>query len=140
VQLASGTPYSALILGSASDAARGTNGTLRANYNGQPIATGDPTTLQFFNTAAFSIPLPGTYGNSGRNIIIGPGTSVVNFSVTKNINFGQTKGLSVQLLANNVFNTVQYATIDTYVNSPTFGQVTSVRPMRRIQILTRYRF
>ena len=140
VQLASGTPYSALILGSASDVARGTNGTLRANYNGQPIAISDPTTLAFFNTSAFSIPLPGTYGNSGRNIIIGPGTSVANFSVTKNFNFGQTKGLSIQLLANNVFDTVQYATIDSYVNSPTFGQVTSVRPMRRIQILTRYRF
>lgn len=139
-QLASGTPYSALILGSASDVARGTNGTLRANYNGAPIAIGDPSTLQFFNTAAFSIPLPGTYGNSGRNIIIGPGTSVMNLGITKNINFGQTRGLSIQVLANNLFNTVQFAAIDTYVNSPTFGQVTSVRPMRRIQIQLRYRF
>jgi len=26
------------------------------------------------------------------------------------------------------------------VNSPTFGQVAAVRPMRRIQILTRLRF
>jgi hypothetical protein len=140
VQLASGTPYSALILGSASDVARGTNGTLRANYNGQPIALGDPSTLAFFNTSAFSIPLPGTYGNSGRNIIIGPGTSVVNLNVMKNINFGQTRGLSIQVTASNLFNDVQYATIDTYVNSPTFGQVTAVRPMRRIQIQTRYRF
>jgi hypothetical protein len=30
--------------------------------------------------------------------------------------------------------------VDTIVNSPTFGQVTGVRPMRRIQITTRFRF
>ena len=140
VQLASGTPYSVIIANSVADAARGTNGTLRANYNGAPIALSDPTTMLFFNTAAFSAPLPGQYGDSGRNIIIGPGTSVANFSITKNINMGQTRGLSIQLLANNVFNTVQFATIDTTLNSPTFGQVTSVRPMRRMQVLLRYRF
>lgn len=140
VQLASGTPYSALVLAGAADAARGTTGTLRANYNGEPISIADPTTTTFFNTAAFSLPPPGTYGNSARNIIIGPGTSSVNLGVTRNVNFGQNRGLSIQVLATNVFNDVQYGTIDTYVNSQTFGQVTSVRPMRRFQIVTRYRF
>ena len=35
---------------------------------------------------------------------------------------------------------VTSAFIDTDLNSPTFGQVTGVRPMRRIQITTRFRF
>jgi hypothetical protein len=39
-----------------------------------------------------------------------------------------------------VFNNVQYAAIDTIVNSPTFGQVTSVRPMRSVQLNLRFRF
>src|SRR5262249_5505848 len=78
LQLASGTPFTARVLANAQDVARGTNGTLRANYNGAPIAISDPTTLAFFNTAAFSIPAPGTFGNVGRNIIIGPGSSVMN--------------------------------------------------------------
>jgi hypothetical protein len=140
VQLASGTPFTARILGDVHDVASGTNGTLRANYSGLPIAVSDPTTAEFFNTAAFSIPPPGTFGNAGRNTIIGPGTSVMNLGITRNISFGQTRGLSIQLLANNVFNTVQFMTIDTVVNSPTFGQVTAVRPMRRIQLLMRFRF
>jgi hypothetical protein len=138
--LASGTPVTARILGSISDVSKGLNGTLRANYNGEPISISDPTSLLFFNTSAFSIPAPGTFGNAGRNTIIGPGTSSMNLGLTKNITFNQTRGLSIQILANNVFNTVQFATIDTYVNSPTFGQVTSVRPMRRIQLLFRFRF
>jgi hypothetical protein len=138
--LASGTPFTARVLASIADVSKGVNGTLRANYNGQPISISDPTAAVFFNTSAFSIPLPGTFGNAGRNTIIGPGTSSMNLGLTKNITFDQTRGLSIQLLASNVFNTVQFASIDTVVNSPTFGQVTAVRPMRRIQLLFRFRF
>lgn len=140
VQLASGTPFTARVLGNIQDVARGTNGTLRANYDGAPIAIGDPTALLFFNTAAFSIPAPGTFGNAGRNTIIGPGTSVLNLGLTRNFTWGQTRGLSIQVLASNLLNDVQFASIDTNVNSPTFGRVTAVRPMRRVQILTRFRF
>jgi hypothetical protein len=139
VSLASGTPFTARILGDIRDVARGTNGSLRANYNGQPIEISDASATQFFNTAAFSVPPPGTFGNAGRNTIIGPGTSVMNLGVTRNLMFGQTRGLSIQLLASNVFNTVQFASIDTVVNSPTFGQVTAARAMRRIQLLMRFR-
>jgi hypothetical protein len=140
VQLASGTPFTVRVLSNAGDVARGTNGTLRANYNGEPIQLSDPTSGLYFNTAAFSIPAPGTFGDAGRNTVIGPGTTVLNLGLTKNINIGQTRALSLQVLANNVLNTVQFSTIDTVVNSPTFGQVTGVRPMRRITILTRFRF
>ena len=45
--------------------------------------------------------------------------------------------MSIQVTANNVFNTVQWSTIDTVVNSQTFGQVTGVRAMRRITVQTR---
>lgn len=138
-QLASGTPFTARVLGSIQDVSKGVNGTLRANYNGQPITVGNPTSALFFNTAAFSIPAAGTFGNAGRNTIIGPGTSVMNLGLTKNITFSQTRGVSIQILASNLFNDVQFASIDTNVNSPTFGQVTSVRPMRRVQVMTRFR-
>ena len=140
LQLASGLPFTASVLASVTDVSRGTNGTLRGNYNGQPITIADPTALQFFNTAAFSLPAPGTFGTAGRNTIVGPGTSVLNAGLTRNITLGQTRSLSVQIVANNILNTVQFASIDTIVNSPTFGQVTAARPMRRVQILTRLRF
>jgi trimeric autotransporter adhesin len=140
VQLASGTPFTARVLASITDVATGVNGTLRANYNGEPLQVSDPTVLKFFNTGAFTVPLPGTFGSAGRNTIIGPGTSVLNFGVMRNINFGQTRGMTIQLMANNVLNTVQYASIDTVVNDRNFGTVTATRPMRRVQILTRFRF
>jgi hypothetical protein len=48
--------------------------------------------------------------------------------------------LSVNLTASNLLNMVNYTGIDTMVNSPTFGQVTSVRPMRSMQLGLRFRF
>jgi hypothetical protein len=42
--------------------------------------------------------------------------------------------------AYNVFNTVQYAGVDTNVVSPTFGQVNSVASMRAFQFTARFRF
>jgi hypothetical protein len=60
--------------------------------------------------------------------------------VTRTIPFDRTRALSIDLSASNVFNTAQYSTIDTYVNSPTFGQVIAARASRRVQLLFRLRF
>jgi trimeric autotransporter adhesin len=141
VQLASGTPVTPIVLGSITDVATGVNGTLRANYNGEPTTISDPTTLKFFNTGAFSVPSPGTFGNAGRNIIIGPGTSVLNAGLMRNITLGGTRALTIQITATNLLNTVQYASINAIVNNPAqFGNVISARPMRRVQVITRFRF
>jgi hypothetical protein len=35
---------------------------------------------------------------------------------------------------------VRFGAIDTAVNSPTFGQVISIRPMRSLQFNARFRF
>jgi hypothetical protein len=140
LQLASGTPFTARVLANISDVSRGTNGTLRANYDGAPVAISDPTAALFFNTAAFSVPAPGTFGTAGRNTIIGPGTKNLNMLLSRTVSFGTTRALTIQLIANNLLNTVQYAAIDTIVNSPTFGRVTAARASRRIQIAMRIRF
>ncbi len=136
----SGTPYTARVNAAAADVARGTNGTLRADYNGQAIGLSNPTIDRFFNVDAFSIPAPGTFGNSSRNIIIGPGSRLLNAQLSRDIRLGGTRVVSFQWSANNLLNLVNYAAIDTNVNSPTFGQVLSVRPMRTMQFNLRFRY
>ena len=138
--LASGTPYTARVTGAAANVAQGLNGTLRANYNGEPIQLDSPTMQQFFNTAAFSMPPTGSYGNSSRNMIVGPGTQATNMSLQKIIMLPNQRSITVRAQANNVFNTVQWGSIDTVVNSPTFGQVTSVRSMRSVTFSIRAGF
>ncbi len=136
----SGNRYTARVTGSVADVAGGVNGTRRASYNGDPIALANPTVAQFFNTSAFSVPIAGTYGNSTRNLIVGPETRTFNLSLMKNFTVRGTRGLSLRVQANNVLNQAVWGSIDTVVNSPTFGQVTSVRPMRSVQIILRVNF
>jgi outer membrane receptor protein involved in Fe transport len=136
----SGSPFTPRVTGNYVDVASGVNGTLRADYDGSDISVSDPTTLRYFNTDAFTVPAQGAFGNAARNLIIGPGSHNLNMNLSKNVNFGRTRGVNIRVQATNVLNTVQFSTIDTVVNSPTFGQVTGVRPMRSVQLILRFRF
>src|SRR5262249_50357815 len=138
--LQSGTPLTARVAGAASDLVRGVNGSLRANYNGLPIAVSDPTLDEFFNVAAFSMPAPGTFGTSARNMIVGPGARQLNALFQRDVRLGDTRSVTLQVNALNLLNTVQWAAVDTNINSPTFGQVLSAKPMRTITITARLRF
>jgi hypothetical protein len=135
-----GTPLTARVVGAASDVAQGTNGALRADYTGAPISESDPTLSEFFNTSAFAVPQPGLFGDSSRNMIIGPGGSQLNGALIRDVPLGGNKGVTLQINAVNLLNTVQWQAIDTNVNSPTFGQVLSARPMRALTLTTRFRF
>lgn len=136
----SGTPLTARVQGSASEIARGTNGTLRANYNGEAIELASPTIDRFFNTGAFTAPAPGTFGTSTRNMIVGPGSKQLNAQFSRDMRLGRTRAITIQLSATNLLNLVNYGAVDATVNSPTFGQVLSVRPMRSAQVNLRFRF
>jgi len=138
--VASGTPYTARVLGNYSNVSGGTNGTLRADYDGAPIQIGDRNIKHWFDTAAFTTPAAGTYGNSGRNTIIGPGSWLMSLVLSKNIPLKDSMSLEMRAEADNVLNHANYSGIDTTVNSPTYGQVTSVASMRKMVLSVHYRF
>ncbi|MBW8896202.1 MAG: hypothetical protein JF613_08470 [Acidobacteria bacterium] len=138
--LQSGTPYTPRVTAAVSDVARGTNGTLRANYTGADISVSDPTIDRFFNTTAFTIPLTGTFGDASRNMIVGPGSRLLNAQFARDIRMRANRVMTIQVNTNNLLNMVNYGAIDTVVNSPTFGQVLSVRGMRSTQVNLRFRF
>jgi hypothetical protein len=140
VAYASGTPLTARIAGAASDILRGVNGTLRADYNGAAIALSNPTLAQFFNTAAFSVPASGTFGNSGRNLMSGPSSTTVNLAMSKSLKLSGSRILALRIQANNALNLAQWGSVDTVVNSPTFGRVVSMRAMRSVQVVARLSF
>ncbi len=134
---ASGSPFTVRVLNDVTDVSRGTSGTLRADYNGQPIYIDNPTIGNWFNTAAFSIPAAGTYGDSPRNLIIGPGSGSLSAALMKTVPVPGTRGVSLRIQGNNILNQVQFSSIDTNVNSQTFGRVTGVRAMRSLQLIFR---
>jgi trimeric autotransporter adhesin len=139
--IASGLPFTPRFLGEASEVNGGTNGTLRPNLvPGQSIPLSHPTVAEWFNTAAFSKPLPGEYGDARRNSIIGPGTKVFDMAFTKVIPLKESRMLEFRAQATNIFNIPNWSSIDTSVTSPTFGRVTGVGAMRQITMTARFRF
>jgi len=146
--VASGLYFTPSILGGSVDIARGVTGSQRANVlPGQQISLPNPTALKWFNTAAFCVPgatcvnpTDSTFGDAGRNTIEGPGSFIFNMSINRSIPIKESRNLDLRFSANNVFNHVNYANINTAVNSQTFGEVTSVGNMRRITVQARFRF
>jgi hypothetical protein len=137
---ATGTPLTPSYQAAAEDVTRGTAGTLRPDrVGGVSLTAGAGSLKEWFNTAAFAKP-SGTYGTASRNSIRGPGTVSNNMSLSKTVSMGNSRSMEFRATANNVFNTVQYAGVDTNATSPTFGQVTSTASMRAFQFTARYRF
>ena len=138
--ITSGSPFTPIVRGAFTDVSQGVNGTLRANLTSQPIQIGDPTIAEWFNTAAFTLPATGEFGTAGRDAIIGPGEVNFSMALDKNITLRESQAFDIRFAATNVFNTPVLSTIDTTVNSPTFGRVIGAGSMRKIQMMLRYRF
>jgi hypothetical protein len=145
--IASGLYFTPRVSGATEDINRGVTGSIRANVvAGQPFGVANPTTKEWFNTAAFCVTGqpdcvgPTVYGNAGRDIIEGPAQFTFNSSINKTITIRETRALELRLSASNIFNTPYFSGINTTVNSLTFGQVTGVSNMRRITMIVRFRF
>ncbi|MGB6988678.1 MAG: TonB-dependent receptor [Candidatus Sulfotelmatobacter sp.] len=139
--IASGLPFTPRILASSEELKGGTNGTLRPDLvPGQAIQLSHPSIGEWFNTAAFTAPPTGQYGNARRNSIIGPGSKVFDMALTKVIPMRESRTLEFRAQATNVFNIPNYSAIDASLTSLTFGRVTAVGAMRQITITARFRF
>jgi hypothetical protein len=138
--LQSGTPFTMRVCGAAFDVAQGTNCSLRADLTGLSPRLSDPNLLEFFNKGAFSTPPLGTYGDSPRNFLIGPGSDQLNGTLVRDIRLGGVRNVTLQINATNLLNNVQWLGIDTNPTSSSYGQVISVRAMRAATATLRFRF
>jgi hypothetical protein len=69
----------------------------------------NPGPSLWFNPAAFATPSPYHYGNSGRNIVVGPGTNQIDFSVFKTIPLlKESQRLEFRTEVFNLFNKPQF--------------------------------
>lgn len=136
---ASGTYYTPHYVATVAETATGSNNSLRPDRNFAVPIAGSGTIHQWFNPGAFGAPANG-FGTASRGSIEGPGTVSIDSSLARTVGLGETRSFEMRVSATNVFNTVQYAGIDTTLNSPTFGQVTSAAAMRRLTLQARYRF
>ena len=105
------------------------------NFTGQLIE-GGPN--QYFNPSAFIQPLPGTYGNVGRNILQGPGLTETDLSLTKVFSLSERLNLQFRSEFFNVFNHTNFNAPNPVVYAaatggpfPTAGVITSTTTTSR---------
>jgi hypothetical protein len=103
-------------------------------------ATTTPTGNAYANPEAYTVAAPGTWGDAGRNSIRGPAQFALDASVARVFRLHGRMNLEWRLAATNVLNRVTFATINTTITSPQFGQPTSANQMRRLQMTLRLRF
>jgi hypothetical protein len=90
---------------------------------------------QYFNTSAVQQAAPGSYGNLGRNVLVGPGYANTDASLTRSVPLrflGEKGRLSFRAEAFNIFNRVNLANPGNKIASATFGKITAVSGPPRI--------
>jgi hypothetical protein len=128
-----------------------TDGINRANTNigvDRPDATGlsqslaNPTAAKWFNTGAFILQPLYSFGNAGRNTIIGPAGFYCDFSTHKSFRMPK-EGHELQFRweAFNVLNHPAWGNPNATLTNPQFGQITSTNGnMRQMQFALKYVF
>jgi outer membrane receptor protein involved in Fe transport len=92
----------------------------RANVTGNPNV-GPHTVQEYFNTADFSLNAPLTFGDSGRNIVIGPGFTNVDFALLKNTEITERVNMQFRAEFFNILNHPNFALPNNVLTSPSFG-------------------
>jgi hypothetical protein len=101
------------------------------------------TVQKYFNTECFFIQQTGTFGNAGRNTILGPGVNNFDLSLFKNFPFAEgTQQLQFRAEFFNFLNHAQFVdlSLNTNIESPNAGIISTARDGRVIQFALKYSF
>jgi hypothetical protein len=132
----------------------GDNSQLTGEFSARANVTGDPnkgftrSAKEWFNTSVFSAAKPGVFGLQGRNTLREPGVNNWDMGVVKYFPIGERFKFQFRLETFNTFNHAKYG-VDpaaTAASGPgqsaesanftaaNFGQITSYRPARNVQL------
>jgi hypothetical protein len=108
----------------------------------RPDLVGDPRVgesapSRFFNPAAFAIPESGRFGNSGRNVITGPGTQNIDLALVRSFRTSDATRLQFRLDAYNALNHPNFVappSLQNLADSQDFGALFIARSPRILQI------
>ena len=108
----------------------GVTGTIRPDYIGG----------SFLNPASYIAPLPGQWGNAGRDSITGPAQFTLNASLGRTFRVSDRLNLDLRVDSTNALNHVAFTAWNTIWNSTQFGLPANANAMRSMQTTLRLRF
>ena len=139
VTITAGFPFSPAI--SLDTSNTGTFGQLRPDLIGDPNVA-NPSPALWYNPEAYATPAEFTFGNAGRNSLVGPGTRTADFYMRKEFRIGDRTRLDFRVEAFNAFNHPNFGLPDNYVDDgESAGTITYTSlSQRQIQIGARLGF
>ncbi|MSO20671.1 MAG: TonB-dependent receptor [Acidobacteria bacterium] len=96
-----------------------------AGSDGNPILGGPD---KYFEPGAYVLPLLGTYGNVGRNTLVGPGLVNVDLNLEKVFSLGEGKNLNFRTEVFNLFNRANFGIPDPTIYSTPAVLTTEIVP------------
>jgi hypothetical protein len=142
-QAQSGFPLTISVFGDTANAgtALGENPVRASTTGKQVFGPGTKNATTWFNPAAFAAPRAYTFGNVGRNSVVGPGLETMDVSVVRSFALGETLRLETRGEFFNALNHTNLGTPNRFVNTAGFGSITEVTtPGREIQLSARLSF
>jgi hypothetical protein len=123
------------------------SGSDRPNLVGNPTAGVNPVTgtrthtpEQWFNTAAFAVAPPNTYGDAGRNSLLGPGYSSFDVSLLRRFSLPERATLTFEAQSFNLLNHPNYSLPAAFADQVSFGVISSANDPRELQFSARISF
>ncbi|HSU31241.1 MAG TPA: TonB-dependent receptor [Bryobacteraceae bacterium] len=136
--LNSGQPFSVQAGG---DPANVGGGSQRAQVVGDPKTGFSKSRLEWFNTGAFAVPAPYTFGNEGRNNMTGPALRNLDFITFKDFSLVERVTLQFRAEFFNIFNHTNFGIPDRTVTDANFGIISSTAAApRQIQFALKLLF
>jgi outer membrane receptor protein involved in Fe transport len=113
---------------------------LRPNRIGSG-AVSNQNRSQWFNPSDFTVPAPYIYGNSGRDILLGPRFSSADLSLQKSFAFTEKMHLDLKWDVFNATNHTNLTNPNSSVDTSTAGQITGIVDFkRRMQVGAQFTF
>ena len=122
-----------------------TNASLRPNMIANPrngYGQAIHNRLQWFYRGAFAAPLPGSgqVGNEKRGVVSAPGFNRIDVGLFRNFKIREGLDFQFRAEAYNVLNHTNLGSPGTVATSATFGQITTARDNRILQLAGKIRF
>ncbi len=103
-------------------------------------ALAHPGPQEWFNTSAFAIPAPYTFGDAGRNILRGPGLFTFDIELARQFMLSERWSMTFEAQAFNALNRTNFDLPQLFADQPSFGQIFSAEPPRQLQFALRFGF
>lgn len=93
----------------------------------------NPTVNEWFNTAAFALNPPGTFGDAGRDILRAPGLFNIDLAAHKQFKITERVSAQIRIESFNLTNTPPLGAPNAELGTGSFGTITTAGNPRQIQ-------